>query len=36
MKITRGTRLKESKIFYPKGKDLFLFKCRLKQIFNNL
>lgn len=33
MKIIRGSRLKEGKRLYPKGKDLFILKNYLKQIF---
>ena len=33
MKIVRGSRFKEGKGFYPKGKDLFILKNYLKQIF---
>lgn len=33
MKIVRGSRFKEGKRFYPKGKDLFILKNDLKQIF---
>lgn len=29
----RGMKLKESKRFYPKGKELFLFKAWVRQVF---
>lgn len=34
MKIVRGKKLKQSKRFYSKGKELFLFKSWANQIFN--